>query len=125
MGAYLYALPTQTYFPRPDGPVPRDGFRSGGIVEPVEVFWTPATRIEDVFVRPDWKTGELRIRVTAMNTTATARPGQFQFAVTAASANEPLARLNLDHDLQSGTNEIECRLKVAQHRWWQLDDPFL
>ena len=37
-------------------------YNSGGITEPVEVFWTPALRMDDVYVRPDWKNGELRIQ---------------------------------------------------------------
>jgi hypothetical protein len=100
-------------------------YNSGGITESVEVFWTPAVRLDDVYVRPDWKTGELRIQVTTINTTTAPLPGQFQFIATPVSANEPVARMTWAQNIPPGTHLIERRLIVAQPRLWQLEDPFL
>jgi hypothetical protein len=100
-------------------------YNSGGITEPVEVFWAPAVRIDDVFVRADWQSGEVKVQVTVSNALASAVPGQCQLVITAASANEPVARLQLDQNVAPGSSVIEGRLTVAQHRLWQLEDPCL
>jgi hypothetical protein len=100
-------------------------YNSGGITEPVEVFWTPAVRIDNVYVRPDWKSGDVRVQVTSVNANTSPQPAQFQFSITANAANESLATMHLDQAISPGTNQVECRLKVPNHRLWQLDDPFL
>ncbi|HRZ17877.1 MAG TPA: hypothetical protein P5141_09975, partial [Candidatus Hydrogenedentes bacterium] len=56
-------------------------YNSGGITEPVEVFWVPAVRVDDVFVRPDWKTGRVRVQTTVVNTGASPVECAFQFTV--------------------------------------------
>jgi hypothetical protein len=100
-------------------------YNSGGITEPVEVFWTPAVRVDDVYVRPDWKSGEARVQVTILNTSGATLPGHLQLAITPALANESVAAMSLERDLPAGTSQIECVLKVGQPRLWQLEDPFL
>jgi hypothetical protein len=100
-------------------------YNSGGITEPAEVFWVPAVRVEDVYVRPDWQTGELRIQATVVNAAAAAVAGQLQCVVTTAAANEPVASLSLDQNIPPGRSQVECRLTVAQPRLWQLEDPVL
>jgi hypothetical protein len=102
-------------------------YNSGGITEPVEVFWAPAVRIDDVYVRPDWKAGEVRIQVTLSNAGPTAASGQFQFVIAEDSAkpNGPVARMQLTQDLPPGSSQAECRLSVLQHRLWRLEDPCL
>jgi hypothetical protein len=100
-------------------------YNSGGIIESVEVFWTPATRIDDVYVRPDWKTGEVRVQVTLINAGASAARGHFQWMITPASADEPVAMMLLDQDIPPGNSQTACRLMVARHRLWQLEDSFL
>ena len=100
-------------------------YNSGGITEPVEIFWTPVVRIDDVYVRPDWKRGEARVHVTLFNTAGTNVPCQFQFVIAPASANEPAAMLTLERDISPGSSQTECLLVVGQHRLWQLEDPYL
>ncbi len=100
-------------------------YNSGGITEPVEVFWTPTAHIDDVFVRPDWKSGEVHVQVTVLNSGATALPGRLDFVIAPAAGNEPRAILTLDRDLSPGPNRIDCALTVSQHRLWGLEDPYL
>ena len=42
-------------------------YNFGGIVDSVELLVTPAVRVEDLFVRPDGKTGEIRVRTNLRN----------------------------------------------------------
>ena len=39
----------------------------GGIWDSVELLLVPATRVKDVFVRPNWKTGEIRVQADLYN----------------------------------------------------------
>ena len=100
-------------------------YNSGGIIEPVEVFWTPAVRIDDIFVRPDWKTGVVRVQTTVINAGSAAVEGQFQLGITPALEGFPVASLAFKHDLPVGNSVVESELRVDGHRLWQLDDPYL
>jgi hypothetical protein len=81
--------------------------------------------LEDVYVRPDWRTGQLRVQVTVINAASNAVAGQFQFMITPAAANESVAGMSIDQNVPPGRSQVECRLAVGQHRLWQLEDPFL
>ncbi|MBI5093400.1 MAG: hypothetical protein HZB26_13290 [Candidatus Hydrogenedentes bacterium] len=100
-------------------------YNSGGIVAPVEVFWTPALRIDDVYVRADWKTGLVRVQTTVINAGAVPVEGQFQFTIAPALASQTVAALTVTKTAPPGSSQFECELKVENHRLWQLDDPYL
>ncbi len=100
-------------------------YNSGGITEPVEVFWVPAVRLDDVYVRPDWKTGRVKVRATVTNTGKSESRSQLHFAIASALGNETVATLTLPHVIPPGTTRVESELTVAGHRLWQLDDPYL
>ena len=100
-------------------------YNSGGIVEPVEVFWTPAVRIDDVFVRPDWKTGRVRIQTTVVNANAQTDLAQLQFSIAPALDGQPLAALSLTHTAVPGSSTFDTELTVTAHRLWALDNPYL
>ena len=100
-------------------------YNGGGITEPVEVFWTPAIRIDDVYVRPDWQTGKVKVRATLTNTGGAAVDVPVEFTITPAFANEPVASLTLAHAVPLGTAAVASEMTVSNHRLWQLDDPYL
>ncbi len=100
-------------------------YNSGGITEPVELLWVPAVRIDDVYVRPDWQTGRVRIQVTATNAGTAAVQGRFQCTIAPAHGSQPLATVALDEEVPPGTRQVRCELTVADHRLWQLEDPCL
>jgi hypothetical protein len=100
-------------------------YNSGGITEPVEVFWAPSVRIDDVYVRPDWKTGRMKVQATVMNARKTSGRGQIQFIIAPALGNETVGALTLEQELPPGKSQVEGELTVANHRLWQLDDPWL
>ena len=109
----------------PAGITPGGSYNSGGITEPVEALWTPAVRVDDVFVRADWKTGRVHAQITAVNTTGSPVRGQFQSVVTSTDGGEPAATVWAEHELPPGATLVALELDVPQHRLWQLDDPRL
>jgi len=100
-------------------------YNSGGITEPVEVFWTPAVRIDDVFVRPDWQTGKVKVQATLTNAGAGTAEARIELIIAPAFGNEPVASLTLQHEVPAGTAPLLCEMTVARHRLWQPDDPYL
>jgi hypothetical protein len=97
----------------------------GGIVDSVELLAAPAVRVEDLFVRSDCKTGEIRIQANVRNASKEPAKGQLHFTVAPAAAGETLNSLTLDRTLPPGDTLIETKLKVAQPRLWNLNDPNL
>ncbi|MDD4869019.1 MAG: glycoside hydrolase family 2 TIM barrel-domain containing protein [Kiritimatiellae bacterium] len=100
-------------------------YNSGGITESVEVFWVPVVRLDDVYVRPDWRTGRVKVQATVMNAGKSSTHAQFHFAIASALGNETVATLTAEQDVPPGSKLVECELTVADHRLWQLDDPYL
>jgi hypothetical protein len=100
-------------------------YNSGGITEPVEVVWVPAVRLEDVHVRPDWRSGRVRVQATVMNAGKSSVHAHIHLTVASAQGSEPLALSALEQDVPPGSQRVQCELTVADHRLWQLDDPCL
>jgi hypothetical protein len=109
----------------PEGITAGSSYNSGGLIEPVEILWVPSVRVDDVFVRPDWKTGRLKVEVSIVNTEPAAVRPQLDLAVMTALGDESVASLVLKPEVLPGTQRIPCELNVANYRLWQLDEPCL
>ncbi len=100
-------------------------YNSGGITEPVEVLWVPDVRLDDVYVRPDWKTGRVKVQATVINAGNHSAHAQFHFAIAPALGDGTVATLTAEHNVPPGRKLVQCELTVADHRLWQLEDPYL
>ncbi len=100
-------------------------YNSGGITESVEVFWVPALRITDVFARPNWTNGEVRVQVTFSNATPSAVAGRLHWTIAPATSGEAMARLNLERPIPPGVSVVDCLLTVPQPHLWGPEDPYL
>jgi hypothetical protein len=97
----------------------------GGITESVEILVVPVARVSDVFARPDWKTGVIRIQATVCNAASRNVEGQLEFSVAPAARGETLAVTRLARALPPGESVIETQIAVPNHRLWQLNEPNL
>lgn len=97
----------------------------GGILDSVEVLTVPRAWIEDLFVRPDWKSGVIRIQANIRNAGPAPLTARMQFCVAPAATGETLTAVRLEPGLQFGDTLVEATLKVDNPHLWNLDDPFL
>lgn len=99
-------------------------YNSGGIVEPVELLLAPPVRIEDVFVKPDWKTGNICVYVNVQNSLNESDVNIEVLAgpafSTGASASGELSRR-----VTTGDTLVQANLQINNHRLWDIDDPYL
>ena len=100
-------------------------YNFGGLVDSVELLVAPAVRVEDLFVRPDWKTGEIRVQANVQNALAGPANVRLSFTVAPATSGETADVLVLDRSLPPGSTLVETKLKVAQPQLWSLDSPNL
>ena len=82
-------------------------------------------RVEDLFVRPDPKTGVIRVRANLRNAGKQAVSGRITLGVSPATSGETLNALQLERELPRGDTLIEAELKVENPRLWELNDPYL
>ncbi len=97
----------------------------GGICDSVELLVTPVVRVEDLFVRADWKTGNLRVQINLRNAGKKSVRGGIEFAVAPAATGKTLLITNFSREIRAGDTLIETTLRIAQPHLWNLDDPFL
>jgi len=97
----------------------------GGIIDSVELLLAPPVRVEDLFVRPDWKTGDLRIQLNIRNASPDAAKGHVELAVAPAASGETVAVARIGRELPAGDTLVETTLRVEGRRLWELNDPFL
>jgi len=100
-------------------------YNHGGIVDSVELLVVPSIRIDDLFARPDTKTGKIRVQARVRNAGQRETPAQFEFSVAPAARGETLERIVLDRNLPPGESLVETELHVAQPRLWELNEPNL
>ena len=100
-------------------------WNQGGIMDSVELIAAPAVRITDMFVRPDWRTGAIRVRAEVSNASPAAARGWLECSVAPAAAGETLATTRLDREWPAGESSVEVQVRVADPHLWGLNDPFL
>jgi hypothetical protein len=97
----------------------------GGIIGSVSLLLAPAVRVEDLWVRPDWKTGRIRIQATVRNTTTQPLQGFFECDVVPASGGEILTTAHFEHQLLPSESVVEAELAIDNPNLWSLETPFL
>jgi hypothetical protein len=100
-------------------------YNHGGIVDSVELLVVPPIRIDDLFARPDTKTGKIRVQARVCNAEQRETAAQFEFTVAPASSGETIDRVVLERNLPPGDTLVETELHVAQPRLWELNEPNL
>jgi len=100
-------------------------WNQGGIWDSVEVLTVPAVRVEDLFVRPDWRTGQIRVQLNIRNAGDSAVCGSLHLAVAPAATGQTLATTDLRSEFKVGDTLVETALSVDDAHLWNLDDPFL
>jgi len=100
-------------------------WNQGGIIDSVELLVTPSLRVNELFVRPDWRTGAVRVQGWVHNAASNAVSARLEVSLAPAAAGETLVIERLDRTLAPGDTEVEARLRVVQPRLWELNDPFL
>ncbi len=100
-------------------------WNQGGIWDSVELLHVPTVRVEDLFVRPDWRTGQIRAQLNLRNAGAVGVKGVLHLAVAPAASGQTLATRALYPELKPGDTLIETTLTVENPRLWNLDEPFL
>jgi len=100
-------------------------WNQGGILDSVELLVCPAVRVADLFVRPNWRTGVIRVQVTIRNASANPLPCRLELAVAPAAGGETTGVQSLSRELPAGDSRIETELRVERPRLWELNDPFL
>lgn len=104
---------------------PGSDYNHGGIQDSVELMLVPAVRVEDVFVKPDPKTGIIRVEANIRNAGARAVKAHLRFAVSPAASGETIDVATMDRTLKPGDTKIEARVHVTNPRLWDLNDPCL
>ncbi len=103
---------------------PGSAWDQGGIMDSVELLLAPAVRLADLCVRPDWKSGAIRVRAGVSNTAEPVQ-GQVEITVAPAAGGTALIRESIACPLPGGESTIEKEVLLAHPRAWELSDPFL
>jgi len=111
---------------RRDYPEPRDNaYATGGIAGPVELLIVPAARVEDIHAVPDWKTGDVRVRVKVRNAGPSAIAARLQITVAPSTTGDPAVTYVQEQTFVPGDGTSDTVLHVENHRLWELNDPYL
>ncbi len=97
----------------------------GGIIEPVELLLAPAVRITDLYLRPDWKTGRLRIQTWLQNALPNPSKVHVEFCISQAGVYQPLLIDAVESRISAGQTLIDHEITIGNHRLWDINDPSL
>jgi hypothetical protein len=95
----------------------------GGIVEPVELLLTTAVRITEVYVRPDWQSGTVRVRVGVTSYLPETSKATLTLTIAGGPVTQPEVTLSSLLSLASGDSVHEQEMHVENHRLWDIEDP--
>ncbi|MHB9037810.1 MAG: glycoside hydrolase family 2 protein [Armatimonadota bacterium] len=100
-------------------------YNYGGIMDSVELLAVPSLRVDDLFVRPDCKTGEVRVRLNVFNAHSKQISGDVELSIGPMVTGEIISAQTIKRNLAVGKTVIEAVLKVDKPRLWDIKDPYL
>lgn len=104
---------------------PGSAWNQGGIMDSVELLLVPPVRIEDLFVRPDWKTGRIQVQAELFHTGQESVPAELELTVSPAATGETLSLVRVQKKLPGGPTQVQALLQLPYWRLWELQDPYL
>jgi hypothetical protein len=100
-------------------------YNVGGICDSVELLAVPPVWVEDLFARPDPKTGKVQLQATIRNSGGMKTNGFIQFTLGPATEGETLDGTVIKQELPPGDTLVTSRLCIDSPRLWELNDPCL
>lgn len=100
-------------------------YQGGGLVDSVELLVCPAVRIEDLVVRPNHATGEIRLSVNVRNAGKATTADRLHLTVAPASSGVTFAATDITRSFAPGDTQVETTLTIAAPHLWNLNDPYL
>ncbi len=100
-------------------------YNHGGLEDSVDVLIAPATRVANLYVHPDPKTGIINIQTTVKNALKKQVKGKLEIAVSPAANGETVAAKMLDVTLPVGDKVVNTQIKIKNPKLWQLNDPYM
>jgi beta-galactosidase/beta-glucuronidase len=104
---------------------PNAVYNAGGIVDSVDLLMVPPVWLEDVYVAPDWQTGDVRVQVTVRNAEALAREVLVHVGIAPDRGTGTICSAMHRQSVPPGEGLLELAVHVENHRLWELSDPFL
>ena len=100
-------------------------YNYGGLTDSVELLLTPAVTVRNVYVKPDWKTGDVKVLTTIYNDTGKKAKTALSYTVAPAKSGEDILSENADYTLTPGENVVETTVTVPGFKLWSLEEPNL
>ena len=97
----------------------------GGITDSVELLICAVVRVEDLFISPNWETGNIHVQANLRNAGKKTVSGQIVFAVSPSTGGQTLNTVQINQSLPPGDTLIETELTVVSPHLWELNDPYL
>ena len=101
------------------------GAIAGGIWQPVSLIATDAVYVESVFVTGDIGSGDVQVEMALRNTSLKSQEAEVRCEIASWADGTHSAAVRAEQNLRPGRTEVTLALKVADHRLWELDDPYL
>ncbi len=116
-----YTARSAKHYPLSPGTI----YNVGGIVDSVELLAVPSVRVENISVKPDWKTGRVRIEANLRNASDRAVKVTTRFTISPALGGEGLDAAAYQREIPPGDTRIEGEVTAPDVRLWSPEDPFL
>ncbi|MBQ7525237.1 MAG: hypothetical protein IJT09_02285, partial [Abditibacteriota bacterium] len=100
-------------------------YNYGGLTDSVELLVVPCVNIRDVYVKPDWKTGEVKVYTTVYNDLGEKTKTSLDYTVAPAMTGGDIVNAKGEQVLNPGENVVETTLKVPDFKLWSLEEPNL
>ena len=97
----------------------------GGILGAVHLRAVPCVRIEDLYVRPFYESGEVDVTVFVKNTSGAPVESTFDVVFNDKKAGTAVLQTKTTRTVPMGESEFTVRANIENHRLWELDMPFL
>ena len=102
-----------------------DNEPTGGIMGEVRVRMVPNVHIEDIYVRPQVKSGDVELQVTVKNSGL--QTGQFDISATVFEYKHgnPVTEVKIPVTAEPGESTHMIKMHVKNHKLWDIDCPAL
>ncbi len=100
-------------------------YNTGGIIGDVEIYEEPAVQINNLYVLPDWKTGNVKIQVPVLNQNPKKIKSSLLINISEIRSGLPVLIKRFKQNIERGRDTLNYEALVPDYKLWSIENPAL
>ncbi len=100
-------------------------YNTGGITGDVEIYEKSTVQINNMYILPDWKTGNVKVQIPVLNQNTKEIKSSLLINISEIRSELPVLVKKFDQNIKQGRDTLNYEVSVSDFKLWSIENPNL